>query len=187
MAQDPADGAGKIVKRLLFVFSLGLCASALAEPPYVDEDDPYALPPWVESDYTLPAYPKDENLVEFNVDGAPNLKAYVDKTAIGAGTPDSVIRYILVVKTNGGAVNVSYEGVRCDTSEYRIYATGTQEKTWSKARVSEWRRFKIYNQAQKSLANNYFCPNFVPIGSAREGLNALREGVHPAVGRRNYF
>jgi hypothetical protein len=175
------------VKRLFFLFALGFSSAIFAAPPVVDEDDPYAIAPWVENNYSLPPYPKDDDLVEFSVDGAPNIKAYVDKTAIGAGTPDGVIRYIMVVKTNGGAVNTSYEGIRCATSEYRIYATGTQDKTWSKARTSEWRKFKIYNQQQKSLANYYFCPNFTPIGSAREGLNALREGMHPDAARRNYL
>lgn len=175
------------MKHLLFLLGLSLSTVALAEPPYTEEEDPYAIAPWVENDYTLPPYPKDENLVEFSVDGAPNIKAYVDKTAIGAGTPDNVIRYVMVVKTNGGAVNTSYEGIRCDTSEYRIYATGSQEQTWSKARVSEWRKFKLYNHQQKSLAYYYFCPNFTPIRSVREGLNALREGTHPAAALRNHL
>jgi len=175
------------MKRLLSLLWLGLVSTSFAAAPPDDEDDPYAIAPWVESSYNLPPYPKDENLVEFSVDGASNIKAYVDKTALGTGTPDNVIRYIMVVKTTGGAVNTSYEGIRCDTSEYRIYATGTQEQTWSKARVSEWRKFKSYNRPQISLANYYFCPNLTPIRSVREGLDALLKGIHPAAALRNYL
>ena len=153
--------------------------------PMNDYEEP-EIKPWVEADYALPPFPKDEDLVEFEVDGAPNVRAYVDRTAIGAGTPDGVVRYVMVVRTSGGATNVSYEGLRCDTNEYRIYATGTLEKAWAKARSSEWRKFKIHNRPQRSLANYYFCPNFTPVGSVREALNALRLGIHPAAARRTY-
>jgi hypothetical protein len=173
------------MKRINFFFLCCLPAVVFADPPVLDNrfEEPVIVP-WQESDYALPPYPKDENLVEFSVDAAPNSKAYIDKTAIGVGTKDNVIRYVLVVKTNGGAVNVSYEGVRCDTNEYRIYALGTQEKTWSEPRVSEWRPFKIHNRQQKSLANYYFCPNYTPIKSVEEGWYALRVGIHPRAVQR---
>lgn len=171
--------------RLFFALLLaGLATGAAAAPPLVEEDDPYALPPWVESDYTLPPFPQDENLAEFDVDGATNIRAYVDKTAIGTGTPDEVVRYVMVIRTSGGATNISYEGIRCATNEYRIYATGTQEKTWAMTRNSEWRKFKIHNRPQRSLASYYFCPNFNPIRTPREGLDALRRGIHPAAAHR---
>lgn len=169
---------------LLFLLS---AASVLAEstPPDESFEEP-VIAPWVESSYSLPPFPKDENLAEFSVDGAPNSKAYVDKTAISIGTNDKVVRYVLVVKTSGGATNVSYEGLRCDTDEYRIYATGTLENTWSKSRVSEWRPFRIHNRPQRSLASYYFCPNRTPIRTAEEGLTALRLGMHPAAARQLY-
>lgn len=153
--------------------------------PMNDYEEP-EIAPWVEADYALPPFPKDEDLVEFELDGAFNMRAYVDQTAIGAGTPDGVVRYVMVVRAGGGATNVSYEGLRCDTNEYRIYATGTQEKTWAKARSSEWRKFKIHNRPQRSLAYYYFCPNFTPVGSVREAQTALRLGTHPAAARRTY-
>lgn len=176
-----------IMMRIRFLLLACLPTLAAAQvAPMNDYEEP-ETPAWVESDYALPPFPEDGNLVEFDVDGMANVSAYVDKTAIGAGTPDQIVRYIMVIKTSGGATNVSYEGLRCDTNEYRIYATGTLDKTWSKARNSEWRKFKIHNRPQKSLANYYFCPNFTAVGSAREALSALREGIHPAAARRNYM
>ncbi|MDE2600187.1 MAG: CNP1-like family protein [Rhodocyclaceae bacterium] len=160
---------------------IGACP-AFAEPPQLNTN--YAEPEetvWAESNYTLPPFPKDENLAEFSVGGVSATKYYVDKTAIGAGTPDEIVRYVMVVKTAGGAINTSYEGIRCDTNEYRIYATGTRDGTWSKSRITEWRKFQPYNQQQKSLANFYFCPEFHAIKTAEEGLDALRRGMHPAV------
>lgn len=172
------------MQRLLHFLLLSLATNVIAAPPLLEEEDPYAIAPWVENEYSLPSFPQDENLAEFDIDGTTNIRAYVDKTTLGTGTPDNVVRYVMVVRTSGGATNVSYEGIRCDTSEYRIYATGTQEKTWAKTRNSEWRKFRIHNRPQRSLANYYFCPNFDPIRTPREGLDALMRGIHPAAAQR---
>ena len=161
-----------------------LCSGALADPPtFNDVEEPQAAP-WKEDDYSLPAFPKDSNLIEFHVSAASSARYYIDQTSIGTGTQDNVVRYAMVVKTAGGASNISFEGVRCDANEFRIYATGNQDGAWVKSRRTEWRRFERYSPQQKALANNYFCPSFSPIKTAAEGIDALKRGVHPVVSER---
>ncbi len=93
-----------------------------------------------------------------------------------------MVRYVLVVRTSGGAENVSFEGMRCSERSWRLYATGTRDGQWSKARISEWRPIenKPINRHHAALSRDYFCPNVNPILDADEGRNALRLGQHPA-------
>jgi hypothetical protein len=178
-----------MILRIFLVLSFLFVAApvkALDRPVPLNDVEEAEVIPWQETDYTLPPFPKEEDLVEFSVDGTPNSKAYIDKTSIGAGTQDNVVRYVMVIKSKGGAVNISYEGIRCDTNELRLYATGTRENTWSKSRDNEWRLFKIHNRQQKSLANYYFCPGFTSIKTSQEGIDALRLGMHPRAAQRLY-
>jgi hypothetical protein len=169
---------------LSLVFLSSLCSAVLADPPTFNDVEEREVAPWKEDEYSLPAFPKDENLIEFHVSAASSAKYYIDHTSIGAGTQDNVVRYAMVVKTAGGATNISYEGIRCDANEFRIYATGNQEGAWLKARRTEWRKFERYSPQQKALANNYFCPSFSPVKTAAEGVDALKRGVHPIVRER---
>ncbi|MBX9849085.1 MAG: CNP1-like family protein [Rhodocyclaceae bacterium] len=141
--------------------------------------------PWKESAYTLPTFPREENLIEFYVGPAVTGKYFIDQSTIGAGGNDNVVRYAMVVKTTGGATNISYEGLRCDTGELRIYATGRADGTWVESRQSEWRPLKAQslNRHQGALFVNYFCPNRIAVWTAKEGREALKRGSHPDLAR----
>ena len=141
--------------------------------------------PWQESSYKLPPFPKDENLIEFYVGPTATAKYYVDQTSIGAGGNDNVVRYVVVVKTAGGATNVSFEGLQCDTREYRLYATGRSDSSWAEPRNSEWRPLQplTLHKHQGALFVNYFCPNRLAIWSPKEGVDALKRGGHRDVSR----
>lgn len=169
---------------ILALLSLS-CQVAWADPTPPDEN--YEEPektPWKEETYQPPSFPKDDDLIEFYVSPAISAKFYIDQTSLSVGRKDKVVRYVMVVKTSGGATNISAEGIRCDTYEWRLYATGTAEGTWAKSRQTEWRKFKAYNKQQVSLATYYFCPNGFPIQSAAEGIDALKLGAHPLVTQR---
>jgi hypothetical protein len=86
----------------------------------------------------------------------------------------------VVVKTAGGATNISFEGIRCGTLESRLYATGANGK-WVKARNSAWQPIenKSINRHHAALSRDYFCPSRVQIFTAEEGRDALRRGKHP--------
>lgn len=172
-------------QRLTLALLASLCLPVFAQEFTMKKDlteDPDAEP-WKESNYSLPAFPKDENLVEFYVSAAATAKFYIDKTSIQAGGADGLVRYTLVVKTAGGATNISFEGLRCVESQLKIYATGRADGTWVKNPKPEWKTMKriSFNLHQGALSRNYFCPNFVPIFTAKEGLDALRRGIHPDV------
>jgi hypothetical protein len=93
------------------------------------------------------------------------------------------VRYALVVKTTGGATNVSFEGIHCKNRSWKLYATGRSDGAWVKSPASraDWRPIenRPVNRHHAALSRDYFCPAGIPIRSAEDGRNALRLGKHP--------
>lgn len=138
---------------------------------------------WREMDAPLPGYPRDENLLPFFVSAASSFRFYVDAASLSVGE-DGVVRYALVVRSAQGAESVSFEGIRCSTAEYRIYATGLREGRWLPSKTP-WRSIAPRNVQRwhNALYTEYFCPLGEPIRSAAEGVQALRRGDHPSRAR----
>jgi len=137
---------------------------------------------WKELEVTLPAVPKPENLREFYVSAVATNHYFIDSSSLAVGG-DGVVRYVLVVRTAGGAENVSFEGIRCDEHTWKLYATGSTDGQWRTARISEWRPIesKPVNRYHTALSRELFCPDGNPIGTAEEGRRALQLGKHPSV------
>ncbi|MDP2792999.1 MAG: CNP1-like family protein [Sulfurisoma sp.] len=133
-----------------------------------------------EGEVTLPAFPRDADLLEFYVSAATANRFFIDAKSLSAGS-DGVVRYVLVVTTSGGATNVTFEGIRCGAREYKLHATGRADRAWSMARNPAWRPIenKAMNRHHAALSRDYFCPLGNPIASADEGRDALRRGKHP--------
>lgn len=136
--------------------------------------------PWVELQTQLPAYPNPENLLQFDAGPASTNLHYVDAPSITVGE-DGVVRFTLVIKSPQGAMNVSYEGIRCQTAEKRTYAFGRNDKTWARARISRWMDLEniAQNYAQRALARYFFCPGDRIVKNSEEAIDALKAGVHP--------
>lgn len=160
------------------VLLLGFSLPAAAQLFKRDPGDEIPLPD--EEEWKLPEPPKAENLVLFDPGFVSPLQFYIDGSALTIGAKDRIVRYTLVVKSDSGASNVSYEGLRCDTAERKIYAYGTPDGKWSKAREPQWK--PVHEERyRRTLFHNYFCPRYVPIRNAPEGINAIKDGVHPSV------
>jgi len=140
--------------------------------------------PWQEQrDVEPPAFPRQENLREFYVSAVATNKYFIDASTLAVGADDGVVRYVLVVRTSGGATNVSFEGINCRELTWKHYATGSSDGTWMKSRATriEWHPIenKPVNRHHSALVRDFFCPVGNAIGSADEGRNALRLGRHP--------
>lgn len=137
--------------------------------------------PWVELQTQLPGYPQPENLLQFDPGPVSDNTHLVDASSIAVGE-DGVVRYSLVIRSPSGAMNVSYEGIRCQTAEKRTYAYGRNDGTWARARLSRWADLEnlAQNYAQRALYRYYFCPLGIHmVRDAREAVDALKAGVHP--------
>ncbi|WP_034300895.1 CNP1-like family protein [Herbaspirillum sp. RV1423] len=132
--------------------------------------------PWQEIAVQLPPAPQQENLVDFYVSPVATSTSYIDLKSLSVGS-DNVVRYTLVTKTNGGAVNISYEGIRCETYEKKIYAFGHPDGKWSRSRQDKWRRINDAgsNRQDAALYKSYFCQNGILSGDAKKIIARLRE------------
>ena len=134
---------------------------------------------WVEVQTQLPPYPKPEHYLPFKVNATASFDFFVDAKSLSVGA-DGVVRYSQIAQSPAGALNVSFEGIRCSGAQYRIYALGRSDTTWSKARNSQWKDITgDRNNVQRAvLYTDFFCPARSIIGSSDEGAQALKRGGH---------
>ena len=154
-------------------------APGAAAQPKTDWEKAQEEREWKETEVRLPPYPKGDGLVEFFVSGSTSFRFYIDPASLAVG-PDGVVRYTLVARSPSGVDNVTYEGIRCSTGLYKIFAAGNDGR-WT-PRSADWRAIepKAVQRWHNELRGRYFCPLRLPIQSAAEGLSALRQGGHPA-------
>ena len=163
------------------LFACGLMVSSPAMADEADDDLPQQ---WQEIEVPFPRAPLRENLLPLYVSAATNNKFFIDGSSLSIGS-DAVIRYVMVVETPEGGRNVTFEGMRCETRERRIYASGRQGGEWSKSRKKEWVRIQdaYANRQHAALFLEYFCPFGNSVRSVAEARDALVRGGHPDVRR----
>lgn len=134
--------------------------------------------PWVEMAAQLPPPPKADNLIPFTVSSITRNRHYVDAASISVGA-DKVVRYTVVVEMVGGARNVSFEGLRCESAERRLYAYGQPDGSWSRARQSHWETIKLRSllSYQKPLYEDFFCPDGIRVRDGVEAARNLRQAA----------
>ena len=161
------------------VAGLGGCGTA---PPVADEESDWERQREEQiargAEVAPPSFPREQDLIPFYVSAVSRFQFFVDGSSIEPG-PDGVVRYVLVAISRQGARTVNFEGIRCASAEYRIYATGTDDRRWIR-QPSPWRPIRQGNEADRwheALAIEYFCPLGNPIHSGAEGASALRRGV----------
>lgn len=166
------------MKPRILLFSLALLL--LGQSALAKEEEESAAPIPLDPDkVVLPAYPKAENLVPFASDVA-GYQVFVDKTSISVGS-DEVLRYVLVLKTSGGASNVSYEGLRCGPQDRIAYAYGRDDGTWARSRRPEFQIMPAHSNRRyfRELAEGVFCERRMIAGTAQDMARAIARPRRP--------
>ncbi len=135
---------------------------------------------WQEEKYTLPAAPDKDKLLSFEVNVSNANRFFVDPASISVGA-DGVVRYTVVIESDGGARTVNYEGLRCKTRERRLYAFGQPDGSWIESKGSSWilmqkQQHKMHNAYPAVLAYDYFCVDLEPPQSAAIAVERLKSG-----------
>lgn len=130
---------------------------------------------WQEIAIQLPAAPAPENLLPFEVSATATQTFAIDAKSLTVGS-DGVVRYTMVSKSQGGATNVSYEGIRCESFEKKLYAFGRPDGSWSRSRRDKWEPITggIANRQHAALARDYLCQEKMVAGSAEEMVRRIR-------------
>jgi hypothetical protein len=164
----------KVLLSLLAALSIASHAQYRTADP-ADENDPDAPRFWEETEVKIPTAPPSKDLKPFYVSGTTQLNFALDAPSIVFGK-DEVIRYVVVITTPSGAQQVSYEGIRCEKYEWRLYATLQKDGGWHKSANSRWQviRNTGYNSYHAALVRDAFCDNAIPRRSAKEIIPLLK-------------
>lgn len=166
--------ASRLARGLLAAACLLALTNAGAQSRFEEEFDD-ADKPWQEIAVQLPPAPRPENLAPLTVVATSTQKFAVDTSALSVGE-DGVVRYVVVATGENGARNVSYEGIRCETWERKLYAFGQADGSWSRSRRDQWERIRATgpNQYHATLAKDYICDGLTVSGKAFEIAERLR-------------
>lgn len=145
------------------VAGVALIPAAVAAGPYDPPEpgprfDPGAVEAWRESEVQIPAYPDDRHLLAVTLGPTDTVRLYVDERSISRGT-DGVARFTLVIESARGARNVFYEGLRCETREYKTYALGAPGRILRPVKDPRWQAIAYHatNAFRFHLYQHYVC------------------------------
>ena len=151
----------------------GACLLLLAGAALAQVSDP-ADTRWEEAPVQAPPAYDPARLIALEMPRASSIRAGIDPQTIQVGT-DGVIRYVVVMR-GPAAQTASFEGLRCATGEYRVYARRNSDEAWADTTDEPWR--PVFPNAPapyvKDLARSAFCEGKTPVGSTRAIVNALR-------------
>ena len=156
------------------LISLGL--SACGGDALISGVDPFAPMVFKEGITAMPLNPPNQSTLQpFYVSQHTIFKFAVDTESILIGA-DGVTRYIVVLTSPSGSVQAQYEGIRCDSFQWRLY--GTYESTgWKENPLGSWKNIQsdIPNRYQASLAQGAFC-NF---NSQEKNIKNILSSLNP--------
>ncbi|MGB5080082.1 MAG: CNP1-like family protein [Burkholderiales bacterium] len=130
----------------------------------------------------LPAFPGQASLIQIYVSPTTTFRFFVDAASISV-SEKGPIRYTMIARSPSGAENLSYEGLRCDTLERKLYAFGRPDGTWSMARSPQWVPISEgqSNRQHAALAADFFCTQGARVRTTEDALRALRKGAYSGV------
>jgi CNP1-like family len=157
-------------------FILAICLTACAGDPMQSGLDPFAPMVFKEGATTMPLNPPNQKtLIPFYVSQSTIFKFAIDTDSILIGA-DGVTRYIVVMTSPSGSVQTQYEGIRCDSLQWRLYGT-LENGAWRENPLSTWRTIQsnVPNRYQASLAEGAFC-NF---SSQEKNIKTILQSLNP--------
>ena len=177
----------------LLVLLFSLCGLLQAAPTdryeelTGDQDDFDALEKeWKESTTDIPPLPDDGAWSEVPVDTLPKTqKAYLDLNTLSVSHKDYVVRYWLLVRSNAGGYRATFEGIRCATKEFVIYAYGDPKRDPAvrKVKAPKWKKYGRTKRAdyRVELAHDIFCTGEIPrqLRQIKQGVKGLFEAHNP--------
>lgn len=131
-----------------------------------------------ENEYVnLPETSTPSDWLKFKVKQLGRHEYAIDPNSVSQGG-DGIVRYSVLIRTTGGVDNVSYEGIRCVTGEWKMYATGRDNGGWSRSPGPVWRPISEVglNAVRFTLFKDYVCDrDGVPFRNAQVVIARIRE------------
>jgi hypothetical protein len=165
---------------IIFAIFLSACSAPPTEKYGVDDEAETldAMRPKTESEVSLPAFPKIQDLLPVDTGPAARQTFAIDAKSLTV-SPDHFVRYTVIATSSSGAKNISYEGIDCKLNELRRYAYSAIEGKWVRSRenksvpVSSMSR----NQIHYTLLHYYFCQRGIAAGDAKDIVSRIRSNT----------
>jgi len=130
---------------------------------------------WNEANVPLPDLPAESELLNLKIFEMPHYKYYIDTKSLDVSAGDNVARYLIIVEPPSGLRNMFYEGIRCDTREYKTYASSLWGQPLSPLREPQWSRIAdngltVYRY---DLFKYFLCSNSIIKGKKKEILHSI--------------
>lgn len=120
--------------------------------------DPFAPMVFKEGTTAMPLNPPNKSTFQpFYVSRSTIFKFAVDTNSILIGA-DGVTRYIVVMTNPSGETQAQYEGIRCDSFQWRLYGN-FENGVWKENPLASWKGINDHtpNRYQAALAQGAFC------------------------------
>jgi hypothetical protein len=118
--------------------------------------------PWIENQTAVPEMPVVDDMHRLNMDLLPQgFELFVDRDRITVDPKDSVVRMWLWLRNSHGNETGTFEGFRCDTGEYKVYAYANPRRTppVRTHKRAKWRSAEAGGKAtyRSELLADYLC------------------------------
>lgn len=156
--------------------AIGLTLIACAGDPLESGVDPFAPMVFKEGTTKMPLNPPNKNTLQpFYVSQATIFKFAIDTDSILIGN-DGITRYTVILTSPNGNTQVQYEGIRCDSFQWRLYGT-FENGSWKENPLSSWRNIQdnVPNRYQAALAQGALC-NF---SSQEKDIKNILQSLNP--------
>lgn len=153
---------------------LAMLSCVNASAGLLRDDEPPAEPR-EESPVVLPPAPKAQELLRYEVGATSSMTFAVDAKSISIADGD-VVRFTSVITSDSGAANVSYEGIRCNSAERKLYASGRPDGSWNAFPAPDWRPVPKAgaNSYQAALMKDFFCDGGTVAGKAATIVDRMK-------------
>ena len=164
------------IQLFTLTLALSLAFAGCAGDPLESGVDPFAPMVFKEGTTAMPLNPPSKaTLQPFYVSQQTIFKFAVDTDSILIGN-DGITRYTVILTSPNDNSQVQYEGIRCDSFQWRLYGT-FENGIWKENPLSTWRTIQsnIPNRYQAALAQGAFC-NFA---SQEKNIKTIIDSLNP--------
>ena len=131
-------------------------------------------PDWRETQAPPPPALKLDGLIPLDIPES-SLRFGVAPESITIGN-DGIVRYVVVARSNSGAMNAMYEGILCRNGEYKVYARHNPDSGWVPASDAPWKSLdeRPLSRHTRVMARSGACMGHGPSHSAARIIQELR-------------
>ncbi|MDD5029717.1 MAG: CNP1-like family protein [Rhodoferax sp.] len=131
MNPKPSLTFSRFLKTAFCILALSIAGTSAAQIPQDNPD-------WEESKAPAPPAFSADKMLALDMPPFVSLKFGIDPATISI-TPDGIVRYVVVARSQSGAVTAFYEGILCARGEVKRYARSQSDGTWRNEDKPAWR------------------------------------------------